>query len=193
MKTFATSPIGLFIFLIGGLMLPSCQEGCIDPSACNYNPNAVKDDGTCLYSCSYESDYDPSETECLPGDTVFFEIQSELTLIITNEVADSPDFGEPIVLMNVKKEKYKTCHNGTYSYNGVAQDVIGFENMSNRTISFEFVVSQTTDEGIKVEYHNKVKELWPGRAVVIHTDENIFPLLDNTPTKVKLSKVFFTR
>lgn len=193
MRTFVKSPIGLFILLMGSILLPSCQEGCIDPAACNYNPNAVKDDGSCLYSCSYESEFVPTETDCSDGDKVFFEIESELTLQIFNEIEGSQHFGEPILSINLKKEKYKTCHNGNYEYHGVAEDVIGFRNVTNRTISFEYTISQTTDEGSKAEYHNRINQLSPGRAAIIQTEKNIFPLHDHTPTKVKLSKVHYHR
>jgi hypothetical protein len=193
MRTFAKSPIGLFILLIGGLLLPSCEEGCINPAACNYNPNAVKDDGSCIFSCSYESALIPTETECSEGDKIFFELEADLTLQVFNEIEDSPHFGEPVVSINLQKEKYKTCHNGTYEYDGLAQDVIGFRNVTNRTISFEYTITQTTDEGNKAEYHDQINELAPGRAVIIETEENIFPLLDHTPTKVKLSKVHYHR
>lgn len=41
----------LFILLIGAVVLSSCskKEGCTDPSAENYDPNAEKDNGTCVY------------------------------------------------------------------------------------------------------------------------------------------------
>ena len=46
-------PRNLFILtaLIGVVVLSSCskKEGCTDPSAVNYDPNAEKDNGTCVY------------------------------------------------------------------------------------------------------------------------------------------------
>lgn len=41
-------------FLVAALLIfiSSCQQpGCTDPIACNYDPNATQDDGTCDYSC----------------------------------------------------------------------------------------------------------------------------------------------
>ena len=35
--------------------------GCINPCACNYNPNATVDDGTCIYPCSQLPYVEPNE------------------------------------------------------------------------------------------------------------------------------------
>lgn len=40
----------LFVLLIGGFLISCQQQGCTDPTAVNYDPNAVVDDGSCLYS-----------------------------------------------------------------------------------------------------------------------------------------------
>ena len=41
----------LFIFILFLLVFSSCkkEEGCMDPIAINYNPDAEKDDGSCIY------------------------------------------------------------------------------------------------------------------------------------------------
>lgn len=193
MKTFAKSPIGLFIFLLAGILLPSCQEGCIDPAACNYNPNAVVDDGTCIYNCSYESQYVPSNSSCTNGDKIFHNVQSQISLNIINEVEGSTHYGEPIVSFNVRKDQYQTCLNDTYQYLGNAEDVISFKNATNRTISFEYKATQTLSDGSIAVYFNKVVQLTAGDDVEINTEQNIFPLLDDSTLKVKLFKVRYHR
>lgn len=41
--------IGLLLF-VTAILLSSCNnDGCIDPTAINYDPNAEKDDGSCVY------------------------------------------------------------------------------------------------------------------------------------------------
>ena len=50
MKTFLKS-----IYLISfSLLIASCsKDGCTDPTATNYNPDATDDNGTCIFSNSY--------------------------------------------------------------------------------------------------------------------------------------------
>ena len=40
----------LFILLIGGFLISCQQDGCTDPTATNYDPNADNNDGSCQYS-----------------------------------------------------------------------------------------------------------------------------------------------
>lgn len=46
-----TKNLFILIVLFGAIVFSSCskKEGCTDPSAENYDPNAEKDNGTCLY------------------------------------------------------------------------------------------------------------------------------------------------
>lgn len=46
-----TKNLFLLIVLLGTIVFSSCskKEGCTDPSAENYDPNAEKDNGTCIY------------------------------------------------------------------------------------------------------------------------------------------------
>ena len=52
----------LLVFVFAVLLLGSCRkntDGCTDPNAINYNPDAVEDSGNCLFSLvgSWEGDY----------------------------------------------------------------------------------------------------------------------------------------
>ena len=40
----------LFILLFGGFLISCQQDGCTDPTATNYDPNADNNDGSCQYS-----------------------------------------------------------------------------------------------------------------------------------------------
>lgn len=46
-----TKNLFILIVLFGAIVFSSCskKEGCTDPSSINYDPNAEKDNGTCLY------------------------------------------------------------------------------------------------------------------------------------------------
>jgi hypothetical protein len=193
MKTFVKSPIGLFILFLGSILLPSCQEGCIDPSACNYNPNAIEDDGSCIHNCSYDSEYVPDNSTCTNGDNIFHEIQGQISLQVLNEVDGSPHFGEPILAVNVRKEKYKHCSNNTYQCNGIANDIIGIKNPTNRTISFQYTITQPLPDGNQVTYSNRIAQLAAKRAIEVNTEKDIFPLLENAPLKISLLNVRFER
>ena len=66
--------------VLGTLILPSCKkkEGCTNPSATNYDPNAEKDDGSCvlsptlIYGCTdptafnYNSNANTDDGSCIP-------------------------------------------------------------------------------------------------------------------------------
>ncbi|MBI1288775.1 MAG: hypothetical protein GC178_14500 [Flavobacteriales bacterium] len=41
--------IGLFLFMIIAFLTSCKKDGCIDPTALNYDPNAKNDDGSCVY------------------------------------------------------------------------------------------------------------------------------------------------
>lgn len=59
------NPSYVYDFYLGN---PNCdQQGCTDPSACNYNAEAYVDDGSCVYTCpgctdSSASNYNPNAT-----------------------------------------------------------------------------------------------------------------------------------
>jgi len=91
------------------------------------------------------------------SETVYYNIQSELTLNISNEIEGSQHYGEAIVILNLKKERYKTCLNNEYQYHGVSQDVIGFRNVTNRTISFEYIIAQSLQDESLAKYQNDIK------------------------------------
>ena len=72
----------------------SCQEGCLDPNALNYNPTSNTDDGSCLYpGCidSLATNYDPTanldDGTCIFGGcTVPIGLSGSLTAHLTNVV-----------------------------------------------------------------------------------------------------------
>lgn len=48
-------------------MLSNAPSGCVDQTACNYNPNALTDDGSCFYvyeGCSCDSDDSDTDGIC---------------------------------------------------------------------------------------------------------------------------------
>jgi hypothetical protein len=66
--------LGNFQLEIG---LNSCAVGCTDPTAVNYDPIAVTDDGTCLYTCFDNSIYTSITTDFDRGECSF-EISDQL-------------------------------------------------------------------------------------------------------------------
>ncbi|MFL2574426.1 MAG: T9SS type A sorting domain-containing protein [Flavobacteriales bacterium] len=73
--------------------LNSCAVGCTDPTAVNYDPIAVTDDGTCLYVCNDNSIYstmvtDFDQSECS------FDITDDLGYVVYNSInPNSPALG----------------------------------------------------------------------------------------------------
>jgi hypothetical protein len=64
----------------------ACAVGCTDPTAVNYDPIAVTDDGSCLYACTENSIYttmqtDFDQTECS------FEISDDLGNVVYTSAA----------------------------------------------------------------------------------------------------------
>ena len=60
----------LLVFVFAVVLLGSCRkntDGCTDPNAINYNPDAVADNGGCIYTIlgcmdSSATNYDPQAT-----------------------------------------------------------------------------------------------------------------------------------
>lgn len=69
-------------------------DGCTDPSASNYNPNAEFDDGSCDYGTDYDdaTDPDPSESGCTPG-TMYYDWEGNLKYCQTG---GSGLYGDPL-------------------------------------------------------------------------------------------------
>lgn len=56
----------LALSLTAGL---SAQEGCTDPTACNYDDTSVTDDGSCVFDLNPCGDCNTSEAVCIGGCT----------------------------------------------------------------------------------------------------------------------------
>jgi len=124
---------------------------------------------------------------------MFYDVQSQISIDVINQVAGSDHYGEPIVTVDVRKERYKSCLNGDYQYLGIAEDVIVIQNVTNRAVSFQYKISQALSDGSMAVYKNKAEHLYPGRAIAVNTEKNVFPLLDHTPLQVKLTAVRYHR
>jgi len=84
----------VFIGLISLLIFSSCKKerGCTDFEACNFNPNAKKDDGNCKYvlGCTDPNAYNyVPEAECSDGSCIFDQF-FELYIDFWNEFGNQP-------------------------------------------------------------------------------------------------------
>jgi|GEM_PF-1999828 len=84
----------VFIGLISLLIFSGCKKerGCTDFEACNFNPNAKKDDGTCRYvlGCTDPNAYNyVPEAECSDGSCIFDQF-FELYIDFWNEFGNQP-------------------------------------------------------------------------------------------------------
>jgi len=84
----------VFIAVIGLFLCTGCkkEKGCTDFKACNFNPEAKKDDGSCRFvlGCTDPNafNYNP-EAECGDGSCIFDQVY-ELYFDFWNEYGDSP-------------------------------------------------------------------------------------------------------
>lgn len=77
---------GMLLFCSSAILLSACRkEGCTDVTATNYNEEAKKDDGTCVYDEGYTvpstysfTDVNGNSTVSFSGQTIRFEMLSEM-------------------------------------------------------------------------------------------------------------------
>ena len=142
----------LSICLILGLILSGCKtEGCTDPLALNYNPDATEDDCSCTYPEGPEPDPDVREPyvgSYIVTDSLFMfdEIYSvkEYTLLISLESTVS----DTIYLKNLwgDSESYHAYLNDS-SFNIPSQQVSGpYYTEGNGDISNGIITYETTGD-----------------------------------------------
>jgi len=134
----------LYTFLAASIIFASCSKeedntttsstpintsGCTDPTACNYNPAATIDDGSCLtdYGCTdpLATNYDASAT-CDDGSCTY-----QLTYVPDDGFEQRLiDSGYDDVLDNYVKTSNISLVTSLYFYPGTVSDVTGIEDFT---------------------------------------------------------------
>jgi hypothetical protein len=133
-----------------------------------------------LASC----DFFNSLPECVSGDKQYYDTLAQQSI----NCYDS--YGNAFAVMIVREDIYKTCSDNMYVLNGYTENVITFRNTSNRTVSFDFTVTQHKN-GYYRQYQEYVSRLKPNQTVVFNAGNNMFYDLRGSYIEVRMYQIWY--
>lgn len=190
----------IILFALFSMALSSCCilggcDGCTDPTACNYDPDAKDDDGTCNYGCATNNIVDPPPptppNECSGNDLLYYDVLAQVSVNVFDYQFGSPYQGQVISLLTIRQDRYESCVNGSWDLAGYTENLIAFKNLTQNTVSFGYQIIQTAPNGQTKEYQNFVAQLLPGQTYQINTGDNTFYNLNSSSLLLNLTGIFY--
>jgi|GEM_PF-3886806 len=169
-----------------------CKRGCTDKIACNYDEDAKKDDGTCNYGCLQltNTPSSPGTSNCTVGEKKFNDILSEITINNFDNTIGSPYQGKVFSSLTITQNRYQTCHNGQMGLNGHTENILSFRNVTNYSLTFDFVITQNYNGNHK-QYQGFIQGLKPNETRVINTGDGTFYNLNHSQVQVAMATVSY--
>lgn len=182
----------LILFALLSFMFTGCCwfggcDGCTDPTACNYDPDAKDDDGTCNYGCN--EILPPPPSVCSGNDLLFYDVLSQISVNVFDTQSGSPYQNQIISLLTIRQDRYQSCVNGQWELDGYAENIIAFKNLTPQTVSFGYQIIQVAPNGQTKQYQNYIGSLAPGQSSQINTGDNTFFNLNSASLQVYLSNI----
>lgn len=180
------------LFLSTSCCLFQTCEGCTDPKACNYDSDAENDDGSCNYGClAVNQPPNNNGTECTGNDNIFNDILSQVNINLYDQQFGSPYQNKVISLLHIRQDRFKSCVNGYWKFNGHVENILNFKNNTSSIISFGYHITQMTPSGITKQYQNVINQLLPGQSYEINTGNSTFYNLYSASLYVNISGIVY--
>ena len=110
------------VHVIDAVLIPEVPVGCTDPTACNYDANAVQDDGTCVVSgcldaeaCNYNGNAGCDNGSCIfPGCTDSLACNYDAFAVCSSSICFYPDGCTDVNACNYNPSA--SCNDGSCEY-----------------------------------------------------------------------------
>ena len=140
--------------------------GCTSVSACNYDPNANQDDGTC-YFCN----------DCTSNTVESSESKGTVNLNVFDYNSSSQYYNQVVMLFTVEWIQDLYCQDIDNKF------YIRFKNVTNNTITFDYITTSNADGNIR-STQGFIQNLAPNDTHEVLTPPNSFWNINLYPVTV---------
>lgn len=126
-----------------------------------------------VLSCDSSSEEPSIEFNCNPGDLNFIDVQAEQNIEGIDQTVGSPFENQSITVLTLEQERFETCPEGILTFEGYFETIIKFKNITDKTISFKYVILQTVNETTK-QNQGTIFSLSPGEESMENAGEGTF-------------------
>lgn len=145
--------------------------GCTEANACNYEPNATENNGSC-YTCS----------DCSGATLESSSIRQSIDINVFDLNPSSPYYNQVFSTLNI------TWHEEKYCRSAVDNFIITFRNVTSNTITFDYYIESNGNGTIRSK-QGFVQSLTAGNSFVKEEGDNAFWNLVAVPITVRVNSI----
>jgi hypothetical protein len=128
--------------------------------------------------------------ECVAGEKQFFDVLGVVNINNFDNQAGSIYQNQVFSTLEIKQNRFETCVNGSFQLNGYTENIITFKNITNHTVSFDYLITQNLNGNIR-QYQGVISNLPPNQSNINNTGDNTFYNVNNSQITVQMNTITY--